>query len=509
MVELESGEQKDDSATNGVQLVTNSPDSTSNCVRARRTSIFKPLRPLVDVSQLPFILVTDEHEEFEAKARNKLMRYEFKKDEEYTGEVAENKAHGHGVLLYKDCKFGGLWDSGYECIGCYIWPNNVRYSGFWSKGRRNGEGVEQHKNYFYKGEWVEDLKEGYGVIASHTGSKYEGTWHKDLQEGCGIETYRDGSFYAGQFDAGLRSGYGVKIDNPTDQHRRVFTGLVTENGTSREGGAAGETQQKPATGETQQKPATNPLMSALEVMTSLDNLRLSQPGEKVTTIYMGQWKDDARNGFGMEKNSKGEAFRGTFKDNKKQGQGVLKDQLGLEHHGKWSKNVCKVNKRILTSAAQRSAMSGEEAAKLAKEKAALSRGRAIGARKCALEATDSEARANEQFLIAQERRAETLNQIRLGNISINVVSTEQNKPASPGGTLQINLAKQAKDLRSKLSDMTSNMVKSPKLGRKSAAGTISNPQSIDTKSITPNSSTNSSPKLKNSKTARPDTHQIT
>ena len=37
-------------------------------------------------------------------------------------------------------------------------------------------------------------------------------------------------------------------------------------------------------------------------------------------------------------------------DNKKQGQGVLKDELGLEHHGKWSKNVCKVNKRILTSA---------------------------------------------------------------------------------------------------------------------------------------------------------------
>ena len=40
---------------------------------------------------------------------------------------------------------------------------------------------------------MEDLKEGYGVIASHSGSKYEGTWHKDLQEGCGIETYRDGS----------------------------------------------------------------------------------------------------------------------------------------------------------------------------------------------------------------------------------------------------------------------------------------------------------------------------
>ena len=29
-------------------------------------------------------------------------------------------------------------------------------------------------------------------------------------------------FYAGQFDAGLRSGYGVKIENPTEKHKRVF-----------------------------------------------------------------------------------------------------------------------------------------------------------------------------------------------------------------------------------------------------------------------------------------------
>ena len=39
------------------------------------------------------------------------------------GEVADNKAHGHGVILHKECKFGGLWDSGYEYIGksvCFV-----------------------------------------------------------------------------------------------------------------------------------------------------------------------------------------------------------------------------------------------------------------------------------------------------------------------------------------------------------------------------------------------------
>ena len=34
---------------------------------------------------------------------------------------------------------------------------------------------------------------------------------------------------------------------------------------------------------------------------------------KATVLYMGQWKDDARYGFGIEKTSRGQTFRGTFK----------------------------------------------------------------------------------------------------------------------------------------------------------------------------------------------------
>ena len=50
----------------------------------------------------------------------KLLRYEFSKDQEYLGEVMDNKAHGHGVLHCRNCVYEGLWDNGMERIGAII-----------------------------------------------------------------------------------------------------------------------------------------------------------------------------------------------------------------------------------------------------------------------------------------------------------------------------------------------------------------------------------------------------
>ena len=70
-----------------------------------------------------------------------------------------------------------------------------------------------------------------------------------------------------------------------------------------------------------------------------------------------------------------------LQDNKKHGYGVFIDQTGHTFYGKWSKNVFKVNKRILTNAASKSAIAGREASMVAQRKTWLSRSRAEGARK--------------------------------------------------------------------------------------------------------------------------------
>ena len=31
----------------------------------------------------------------------------------------DNKAHGNGIITHKNCKFGGLWENGYEVIGTF------------------------------------------------------------------------------------------------------------------------------------------------------------------------------------------------------------------------------------------------------------------------------------------------------------------------------------------------------------------------------------------------------
>ena len=35
----------------------------------------------------------------------------------YLGEVMDNKAHGHGVLHFRGCQYGGHWENGMERIG--------------------------------------------------------------------------------------------------------------------------------------------------------------------------------------------------------------------------------------------------------------------------------------------------------------------------------------------------------------------------------------------------------
>jgi hypothetical protein len=61
----------------------------------------------------------DDAESGTADGRNssKLLRYEFAKDEVYLGEVLDNKAHGHGVLHFRGCQYGGHWENGMERIG--------------------------------------------------------------------------------------------------------------------------------------------------------------------------------------------------------------------------------------------------------------------------------------------------------------------------------------------------------------------------------------------------------
>jgi hypothetical protein len=61
----------------------------------------------------------------------------------------------------------------------------------------------------YRGEWVSDRKQGYGIYQFSNGDRYEGEWADDAMSGSGVYIFADGGRYSGSFQRGLRTGTGA------------------------------------------------------------------------------------------------------------------------------------------------------------------------------------------------------------------------------------------------------------------------------------------------------------
>lgn len=57
-----------------------------------------------------------------------------------------------------------------------------------------------------QGEWVDDVKEGYGYLIYVNGERYEGFWKNDRAHGKGTLTYSQGDRYVGDWVAGKKHG---------------------------------------------------------------------------------------------------------------------------------------------------------------------------------------------------------------------------------------------------------------------------------------------------------------
>eukprot|EP00347_Sterkiella_histriomuscorum_P017342 403349752 len=75
---------------------------------------------------------------------------------------------------------------------------------------RNGEGIYTYENAFfqYKGQWLNGVKHGYGILIMKDGTYYEGEFNQGEINGKGERRYTDGSIYKGEFRQGEKDGYG-------------------------------------------------------------------------------------------------------------------------------------------------------------------------------------------------------------------------------------------------------------------------------------------------------------
>ncbi|XP_068002859.1 radial spoke head 10 homolog B-like isoform X1 [Melanerpes formicivorus] len=159
----------------------------------------------------------------------------------YKGMFSEGLMHGQGTYTWADgVTYEGTFVKNVQMLnGRYTWndgsvyegsiKNGVRhgfgffrsgthpvsYIGYWCKGKRHGKGTiyyDQEHTSWYSGDWVNNVKEGWGMRCYRSGNIYEGQWEKNVRHGKGkMRWLTANQEYMGQWAYGIQHGYGTHI----------------------------------------------------------------------------------------------------------------------------------------------------------------------------------------------------------------------------------------------------------------------------------------------------------
>ncbi|XP_008580527.1 PREDICTED: radial spoke head 10 homolog B isoform X2 [Galeopterus variegatus] len=127
---------------------------------------------------------------------------------------SEGLMHGQGTYLWADgLKYEGDFVKNIPMNhGMYTWPDGSTYEGEVVKGMRNGFGVFKCSTQpvSYIGDWCQGKRHGKGSIYyNHEGTSwYEGDWVHNIKKGWGIRCYKSGNIYEGQWEDNMRHGEG-------------------------------------------------------------------------------------------------------------------------------------------------------------------------------------------------------------------------------------------------------------------------------------------------------------
>ncbi|XP_035404647.1 radial spoke head 10 homolog B-like isoform X3 [Cygnus atratus] len=159
----------------------------------------------------------------------------------YKGMFSEGFMHGQGTYTWADgVKYEGTFVKNVQMLnGCYTWNDGsyyegsienglrhgfgffrssthpVSYIGYWYKGKRHGKGTvyyDREHTSWYSGDWLNNVKEGWGMRCYKSGNTYEGQWEKNVRHGRGrMRWLTDNQEYIGQWVYGIQHGYGTHI----------------------------------------------------------------------------------------------------------------------------------------------------------------------------------------------------------------------------------------------------------------------------------------------------------
>ncbi|XP_065416061.1 radial spoke head 10 homolog B isoform X5 [Chrysemys picta bellii] len=132
----------------------------------------------------------------------------------YRGMFSEGLMHGHGIYTWADgVKYEGNFVKNVQMYnGSYTWPDGSMYEGEVKNGVRHGFGMYKCGTHpvSYIGQWCEGKRHGKGTIYYNREgtSWYEGDWVNNIKDGWGIRCYKSGNIYEGQWEKNVRHGEG-------------------------------------------------------------------------------------------------------------------------------------------------------------------------------------------------------------------------------------------------------------------------------------------------------------
>uniref|UniRef100_A0A8C7AMY5 Radial spoke head 10 homolog B n=1 Tax=Neovison vison TaxID=452646 RepID=A0A8C7AMY5_NEOVI len=134
----------------------------------------------------------------------------------YEGEFVKNIPMNHGVYTWPD---GSTYEGevthgvrqGFGMFKCGTYP--VSYIGHWCHGKRHGKGsiyYNQEGTSWYEGDWVYNIRNGWGIRCYKSGNIYEGQWENNMRHGEGrMRWLTANEEYTGQWEKGIQNGFGT------------------------------------------------------------------------------------------------------------------------------------------------------------------------------------------------------------------------------------------------------------------------------------------------------------
>ncbi|XP_054511457.2 radial spoke head 10 homolog B isoform X10 [Pan troglodytes] len=132
------------------------------------------------------------------------------------GNFVKNVPMNHGVYTWPD---GSMYEgevvngmrNGFGMFKCSTQP--VSYIGHWCNGKRHGKGsiyYNQEGTCWYEGDWVQNIKKGWGVRCYKSGNIYEGQWEDNMRHGEGrMRWLTTNEEYTGRWERGIQNGFGT------------------------------------------------------------------------------------------------------------------------------------------------------------------------------------------------------------------------------------------------------------------------------------------------------------